>query len=115
MSWEGRLRSLGGTVAKAEQLVSQVGVVLDYLGNEMNTAFAQLETAQNSQVLGAQIIRSQEEERRRVARDIHDGPAQAIANIVFRAEVCERLIDTDARTSQGGVEGFARPYSQHLG
>ena len=90
-----RLRNLGVTVAKAEQLVSQVGVVLEYLGNQMSAAFAQIETLQNAQVLGAQIIRSQEEERRRVARDIHDGPAQAMANIVFRAEVCERLIDTD--------------------
>ena len=103
---EGRLRSLGGTVAKAEQLVSQVGVVLDYLGNEMNTAFAQLETAQSSQVLGAQIIRSQEEERRRVARDIHDGPAQAIANIVFRAEVCERLIDTDSERAKAELKAL---------
>lgn len=50
---------------------------------------------QNLRLIGAQIIRSQEEERRRLARDIHDGPAQAVANIVFRAEVCERLIDND--------------------
>ena len=92
---EVRLRNLGGTVAKAEQLVSQVGVVLDYLGNQMSEAFSQIESLQNAHELGAQVIRSQEEERRRVARDIHDGPAQAIANIVFRAEVCERLIDTD--------------------
>ncbi len=97
---EVRLRNLGGTVAKAEQLVSQVGVVLDYLGNQMSVAFAQIETLQNAQQMGAQIIRSQEEERRRVARDIHDGPAQAIANIVFRAEVCERLIDSDVERAK---------------
>lgn len=53
----------------------------------MSVAFAQIETLQNAQQLGAQIIRSQEEERRRVARDIHDGPAQAMANIVFLVEV----------------------------
>jgi two-component system sensor histidine kinase DegS len=92
---EARLRNLGGTVSKAEQLVSQVGMVLDLLGNRMNVAFAKITNLQNMHALGAQIIRSQEEERRRLARDIHDGPAQAIANIVFRAEVCERLIDSD--------------------
>ena len=97
---EVRLRNLGGTVAKAEQLVSQVGVVLDYLGNQMSEAFSQIESLQNAHELGAQVIRSQEEERRRVARDIHDGPAQAIANIVFRAEVCERLIDTDTERAK---------------
>jgi len=95
-----RLRNLGGTVAKAEQQVSQVGVVLDYLENQMSAAFANIESLQNAQALGAQIIRSQEEERRRVARDIHDGPAQAMANIVFRAEVCERLIDTDVERAK---------------
>jgi len=108
---EVRLRNLSGTVVKAEQLVSQVGVVLDYLGNQINLAFSQMESLQNSQVLGARIIRSQEEERRRVARDIHDGPAQAIANIVFRAEVCERLIDTDterAKTELKALRGHIR-------
>lgn len=90
-----RLRNLGDLVGKAEKLVSQVGLVMDFLGNQMNAAFAKLETMQNSEILGSEIIRIQEEERRRVARDIHDGPAQSIANIVFRAEICERLIDKD--------------------
>lgn len=103
---EVRLRNLAGTVAKAEQLVSQVGVVLEYLGNQLNAAFAQMESMQNVHELGARIIRSQEEERRRVARDIHDGPAQAIANIVFRAEVCERLIDTDTERAKAELKAL---------
>ncbi|MDF2875765.1 MAG: degS [Sporomusa sp.] len=90
-----RLKALKNTVEKAEELVSQVGAVLGYLGNQMGTVVTQIESLQASQVFGAKIIRAQEEERRRVAREIHDGPAQAMANIVFRAEVCERLIDTD--------------------
>jgi two-component system sensor histidine kinase DegS len=46
-------------------------------------------------MFAAKIIKAQEEERRRVAREIHDGPAQAMANVVFRAEVCERLLESD--------------------
>ncbi len=90
-----RLKSLKDTVEKAEGLVSQVGAVLGYLGSQMGTVVNQIESLQASQIFGAKIIRAQEEERRRVAREIHDGPAQAMANIVFRAEVCERLIETD--------------------
>lgn len=90
-----RLKALKSTVEKAESLVSQVGAVLGYLGSQMGTVMSQLETLQASQVFGAKIIKAQEEERRRVAREIHDGPAQSMANIVFRAEVCERLIETD--------------------
>lgn len=90
-----RLRSIKSTVTKAETLTTQVGAVLGYLGDQMGGVVLQIESMQQSQVFGAKIIQAQEEERRRVSREIHDGPAQAMANIVFRAEVCERLVDVD--------------------
>jgi len=90
-----RLRSMQNTVAKAEGLTTQVGAVLGYLGDHMGGVVLKIESMQQSQMFGSKIIKAQEEERRRVSREIHDGPAQAMANIVFRAEVCERLIDID--------------------
>ncbi len=90
-----RLRSIKSTVTKAENLTTQVGAVLGYLGDQMGGVALQIESMQQSQVFGSKIIQAQEEERRRVSREIHDGPAQAMANIVFRAEVCERLVDVD--------------------
>lgn len=90
-----RLRSIKNTVTKAETLTTQVGAVLGYLGDHMGGVVLQIESMQQSQLFGAKIIQAQEEERRRVSREIHDGPAQAMANIVFRAEVCERLVDID--------------------
>jgi two-component system sensor histidine kinase DegS len=97
---EVRLKQLKITVQKAEELVSQVGAALGYLGNHMGNMVSSLETLQQKQMFGAKIIKAQEEERRRVAREIHDGPAQAMANVVFRAEVCERLIDTDLQRAK---------------
>jgi len=41
------------------------------------------------------VIKAQEEERRRVARDIHDGPAQMMANAILQLEIVERLISED--------------------
>jgi len=90
-----RLRTLKETLLRAEGLVSQVGAALGFLGNHMETVLNQLENIQQRQSFATKIIMAQEEERRRVAREIHDGPAQAMANVVFRAEVCERLIGTD--------------------
>jgi len=90
-----RLRTMKDTVAKAENLTNQVGAVLGYLGDQMDGVVLKVESMQQSQLFGSKIIKAQEEERRRVSREIHDGPAQAMANIVFRAEVCERLIDVD--------------------
>ncbi len=53
-----------------------------------------------SQNFGFKIITAQEEERRRVAREIHDGPAQAMANVIFLAEVCEKLIEIDTERAK---------------
>jgi len=90
-----RLRNLQTTVQKAETLVSQIGAMLGVLGNEMGNVLNHIESLQQRQFFAAKIIKAQEEERLRVSREIHDGPAQAMANIVFRAEVCERLLETD--------------------
>lgn len=47
------------------------------------------------QQLGWDIIMIQEEERKRVSREIHDGPAQDIANLMLKVEICERLLQKD--------------------
>jgi signal transduction histidine kinase len=38
------------------------------------------------------IVEAQEAERTRLAREVHDGPAQALSNAVFQAEVVERML-----------------------
>jgi two-component system sensor histidine kinase DegS len=43
----------------------------------------------------ARIISAQENERQRLARQMHDGPAQSLTNLILQAEICERLFDTD--------------------
>lgn len=40
-----------------------------------------------------QLFRIIEDERMRIARDMHDGPAQLLANLVLKAEIVERLLD----------------------
>lgn len=92
---EGALRTLEDTVKKAEQLVSQVGVATEILRGNLKELSGQLDNMQQRQWLGLRIIRAQEEERRRLARDMHDGPAQMLANVMLRAEICERLLETD--------------------
>lgn len=43
------------------------------------------------QVMWAQIIMGQEAERARLAREIHDGPAQVLANTVLRLQLVEQM------------------------
>lgn len=90
-----RMKNLTQTIQRAEGLATQVGVVLDYLTGDLNQLGAELEKAQHRQMLGLKVIQAQEEERKRVAREIHDGPAQMMAHVVFRAEIAERLLQQD--------------------
>lgn len=39
------------------------------------------------------IIQAQEDERQRLARAMHDGPAQSLTNFILQAEICQRLFD----------------------
>src|SRR6185369_1680871 len=41
------------------------------------------------------IVEAQEAERSRLAREVHDGPAQALSNAIFSVEVVQRLLDRD--------------------
>lgn len=44
------------------------------------------------------VLAAQEEERARLANELHDGPAQALANLIFQTEVVERAIRVDAES-----------------
>ncbi len=48
-----------------------------------------------SQAMVISIIEAQEQERLRLSRQMHDGPAQSLTNLVLQAEICERLFDRD--------------------
>jgi len=41
------------------------------------------------------IIQAQESERQRLARQMHDGPAQALSNFILQTEIAMRLFDID--------------------
>lgn len=39
------------------------------------------------------MVKAQEDERQRLARQMHDGPAQSLTNFILQAEICQRLFD----------------------
>ena len=47
------------------------------------------------QPLVVRIIEAQERERQLLSRQMHDGPAQSLTNLILQAEICERLFDID--------------------
>jgi two-component system sensor histidine kinase DegS len=94
-----RIKNVDKQLERAESVVSQVNVVLEYLSGDLNQVTRLLESAKNRQLLGLKIILAQEEERKRIAREIHDGLAQTMANVVLRTEIAERMLTKHAYSS----------------
>ena len=90
---EQQYKRMKQTAEKAESLVSQVGVAMKFLSSNLKSIQEEIGKIQDWQELGLAVIKAQEEERRRVARGIHDGPAQSLANIVLRIEFCEKILE----------------------
>ena len=87
---ERRIADLLCTIERADQLVSQVTTVITYLTSDLKNVGEALETARHKQEFGIRIIQAQEEERKRLSRDIHDGPAQMLANVLIRSGLIEK-------------------------
>lgn len=87
-----RLDYSGPCRQEADELVNAVNANLEQAAGVLEEMARQWDGFQARYRVGERIIRAQEEERRRVAREIHDGPAQSMANVVLRAEICERLL-----------------------
>jgi two-component system sensor histidine kinase DegS len=64
-----------------------------------------------------QIIEAQELERQHLARQMHDGPAQSLTNLILQAEIVERMFDVDpnkARTELGNLKNAANSTFQRI-
>ncbi len=85
-----RLVSLLQMIERAEDLTGKVSVVLTYLNDDFRQVNAMMKEAKEKQAFGLRIIEAQEEERKRISREIHDGPAQMLANILLRSEIVDR-------------------------
>src|SRR6186713_2318511 len=46
------------------------------------------------------VMAAQEQMRREIARQMHDGPAQSIANIALQAQVVQQLVSRDPRQAE---------------
>jgi two-component system sensor histidine kinase DegS len=91
---QNRVKNVELSIERAETIGLQMNVVLEYLSGDLNQVTRILESAKNRQLIGLKIILAQEDERKRIAREIHDGPAQSLANLILRTEIAERMLET---------------------
>jgi two-component system, NarL family, sensor histidine kinase DegS len=88
---ERRIYGLQATIERAEHLVSQISIVLNFLKSDLAFVGEALEDAKRKQEFGFKIIEAQEEERKKLSREIHDGPAQMLANVMMRSDLIDRV------------------------
>ena len=103
------LGRLQAAVDKVRQGHKQVRVELDAVSDEQferlvetfNQMLAELEQyAQQMQQLPRQILEAQEEERQRLARELHDEAAQALTSLLVHLRLLERAHDPQQAQQQ---------------
>ena len=63
-------------------------------------------TLGGSEKVFGQIIQAQEDERRKISRQMHDGPAQVLTNFILQTEIAARLFDTDVELAREELENL---------
>lgn len=96
---ERRIISLDQMIKRAQSLASKVVVILNYLNEDFQDVNDMIEEAKEKQEFGLKIIEAQEEERKKISREIHDGPAQMLANILLRSELVDRAFREESPES----------------
>lgn len=88
-------RELGARMRGVRAEVEVLRSVYRSLEDAMASADGGVVGVEQLRSTSRQVFQIIEEERMRIARDMHDGPAQAMANLVLQAEILERLIARD--------------------
>ena len=89
-SLQRRLQALLQTIERAEYLVNRLNVTMNYLTSDYDDVDEAQDSVKLNQDYSLRIIEAQEEERKRLSREIHDGPAQMMANVLLRSDLIDR-------------------------
>ena len=105
----GQLEKLQGnqeSLEKYRQLTDKLITVLEQSAPRPGAGAKVDADLSQAQSVVVRIIEAQESERRRLARQMHDGPAQLLTNLILQAEICQRLLDTDPVRARAELENL---------
>ena len=93
------------------RLADTLNAMLDRL--ESYTAAIEAEKTR-SQLLAAEVIKAQERERQRVARELHDETSQALATLIINLEMLEALVGPEQQSLSKGLSEMKTLTTQML-
>jgi signal transduction histidine kinase len=91
--------------------------ILDIIGNQAVVAIQNARLYHDLELEKERMTEIQEEARKKLARDLHDGPTQSVAALAMRVNFARRLIDRDARAAAEElfkVEDLARRATKEI-
>ena len=95
---QAQLEVLAGKQRALQRYRERIASALPVVRSAAATATAPEEVPQKSRLGAAdagETLAAQEQLRRGIARQMHDGPAQSIANIALQAQIVQRLFERD--------------------
>jgi signal transduction histidine kinase len=91
--------------------------LLDILGSQAVVAIQNARLYQDVVDERERMIGFQEEARKKLARDLHDGPTQAVSAIAMRLSLAQRMLSTDpkaVRDELGRIEDLAHRTTKEI-
>jgi signal transduction histidine kinase len=91
--------------------------LLDIVGNQATIALENARLYQDLESEKERIMSIQEESRKKMARDLHDGPTQSIAAIAMRINFARRLVERDPKATVDElfkIEDMARKTTKEI-
>ena len=104
-----RLFTMRGQVEKLQSDLGNLKRYSDYLAKTVLLLEGGAEVAPGVVAAGGhggeidlvqKLIEAQEDERRKISRQIHDGPAQSLSNFILQTEIALRLFDSDSEKAR---------------
>lgn len=99
---------------KADSFINSTGLALKILKGNIDRISETIEDSHRNKQMGLWIIQSQEAERRKIARDLHDGPAQNLAGMMIRLDLIQHLWETDINRINEEIENIKQMASVSL-
>ena len=93
---ENQIRQYRSINQKAESLLDTTSIALKLMESSSDKLSDTLEQVNRKNQLELWIVETQEAERRKIARELHDGPAQSLASMLIRLDLIMRMIPEDA-------------------
>lgn len=93
-------------IETTEIMAQQINVAMKYLKKDLSNSMGedQVRILDISQRLD--ILKAQEAERARIGREIHDGPAQHMANTLMMVDFCKNVINKDMKAGMEELEAL---------